>query len=103
MDEFDATKIVKKITMQVEESQEEFIFETIYPYCENVLQMKISKEELKQILLNGKRNLNPGYWVSSSNGWMCSNCREDASHEFDFCPHCGADMRVTRESEDDTE
>lgn len=50
---FDMTKMVEKITMQVEESQEEFIFETIYPYCENILQMKINKEELKQILLNG--------------------------------------------------
>lgn len=162
--EFDMTKMVEKITMQVKESQEEFIFETINPYCEDILQIKINKEELKQILLNGKRNLQTsedcisreeairiaeqgqiqgyewqfkklcdlppiipkgvtvtdfadrcrecgaeygkmlepmkpkgGHWVSSSNGWMCSNCREDASHEFDFCPHCGADMRVTRE------
>ena len=47
------TKMVEKITMQVKESQEEFIFETIYPYCEDILQIKINKEELKQILLNG--------------------------------------------------
>lgn len=40
-----------------------------------------------------------GHWASSSNGWMCSNCRKDAPHEFDFCPNCGADMRETRESE----
>jgi hypothetical protein len=51
--EFDLTKMVEEITMQVEETQEEFIFETIHPYCENVLQIKISKEELKQILLKG--------------------------------------------------
>lgn len=177
---FDMTKMVEKITMQVEESQEEFIFETIYPYCENILQMKINKEELKQILLNGMQKqpcedcisreqtlkafaekcagecacceyngsgcdtaenckliksmpsvipkgvtvtdfadrcrecgaeygklleasevehkyFKAGYWVSSSNGWMCSNCWRDVSHEFDFCPHCGADMRVRRE------
>lgn len=57
--EFDMTKVVEKITMQVEENQEEFIFETIYPYCENILQMKINKEELKQILLNSKRKQQP--------------------------------------------
>ena len=49
---FDITKMVEEIAMQAKENQEEFIFETIRPYCENVLQMKINKEELKQILLN---------------------------------------------------
>ena len=24
----------------------------------------------------------------------CSICGEEGSDEFDFCPHCGADMRV---------
>lgn len=50
--EFDFGKTVEEIVMQAKENQEEFIFETIRPYCENVLQMKINKEELKQILLN---------------------------------------------------
>ena len=50
---FDITKMVEEIVMQAKENQEEFIIETIYPYCENILQMKINKEELKQILLNG--------------------------------------------------
>ena len=51
--EFDITKMVEEIAMQAKENQEEFVFETIQPYCENILQMKINKEELKQILLNG--------------------------------------------------
>ena len=34
-----------------------------------------------------------GHWEDCSNGWMCSNCYKDVSHESDFCPHCGADMR----------
>ena len=51
--EFDISKAVEKIVMQVQENQEEFIFETIRPYCESILQMKINKEELKQILLIG--------------------------------------------------
>jgi predicted RNA-binding Zn-ribbon protein involved in translation (DUF1610 family) len=57
--EFDMTKVVEDITMQAQENQEEFIFETINPYCENVLRMKISKEELKQILLNGIQKQQP--------------------------------------------
>lgn len=50
---FNVTKIVEEIVMRAEENQEEFIIETIYPYCEDLLQIKINKEELKQILLNG--------------------------------------------------
>ena len=56
--ESDVTKMVEEIAMQAKENQEEFIFETIRPYCENVLQMKINKEELKQILLNGVQKTN---------------------------------------------
>lgn len=47
----DITKMVEEIVMQATEKQEEFIFETIRPYCEDILQMKINKKELKQILL----------------------------------------------------
>lgn len=57
--EFDITKMVEEIVMQAKENQEEFIFETIRPYCENILQMKINKKELKQILLNGIRKQQP--------------------------------------------
>lgn len=51
--EFDITKMVETISTQARENQEEFIFETIQPYCENILQIKINKKELEQILLRG--------------------------------------------------
>lgn len=57
--EYDITEMVKEIAMQAKENQEEFIFETILPYCENILQIKINKEELKQILLNGIQKQQP--------------------------------------------
>ena len=43
--------MMKKIATQVEETQEEFIFETVKPYCENIVQMKISKKDLTEALL----------------------------------------------------
>lgn len=61
--DFDLTKVVGKIAMQAKENQEEFIFETIRPYCENILQIKINKEELKQILLNGVQKTS---WIPTS-------------------------------------
>lgn len=53
------SSIVEEISEQVTETHEEFIFETIRPYCENVVQMKISKRDLEQALLKyyGKNDL----------------------------------------------
>ena len=34
-----------------------------------------------------------GHWEDCSNGWMCSNCLHDSTHDSNFCPNCGADMR----------
>lgn len=62
---FNATNIVEEIVMQVKENEEEFIFETILPYCENILQIKINKEELKQILLNSMQKT-PFKWIPVS-------------------------------------
>jgi len=38
-------------------------------------------------------NLKMGHWIDSSNGWMCSVCHRDNTHDIDFCPNCGAAMR----------
>ena len=99
--ESDVTKMVEEIAMQAKENQEEFIFETIRPYCENILQIKINKEELKQILLNGMQKT--GHWiavvdrwgdvVTTVNGYRCDKCNAFNSDKDNFCPNCGADMR----------
>ncbi len=63
--EFDVSKLVNEIIMQVEENEEDFIFETIRPYCENILQIKVNKEKLKQILLNSMKKT-PSNWIPVS-------------------------------------
>lgn len=97
--EFDLTKMVEEIAMQAEENQEEFIFKTIQPYCENIIQMKINKKELKQILLNGIQKPKIGCWIDvetlDSALWhKCSECGETEFYATDFCPNCGAKMEV---------
>ncbi len=109
---WDMTKVVEEIATQAKENQEEFIFETIHPYCENILQMKINKEELKRIILRGVRP--KGKWIKIQSGdkdfpesIVCSRCENENSHlDFDehsepvgkvfvtskYCPNCGADM-----------
>ena len=37
------------------------------------------------------------HWEDSSNGWMCSNCNRDSSHDTKFCPHCGKKMSNSSE------
>ena len=49
----DVSSVIKEITTQLTEDYENFVYETITPYCENVTQMKVNKEELKRILLLG--------------------------------------------------
>ena len=44
-------EITNKMCQKATETQEEFIFETIKPWCEEIVQQKITKRELKQALL----------------------------------------------------
>lgn len=43
--------LIYKFTMRCLEDEEQFIFEKIQPFCENVIQMKISKDELQDALI----------------------------------------------------
>ena len=43
--------LVEEMTIKVTEDFENFVFDTISPYCNNVMRMKISKEDLKKAIL----------------------------------------------------
>ena len=40
-----------------------------------------------------------GRWIDSSNGWMCSECKQDNTYDKPWCPNCGAKMDA-KEDED---
>ena len=44
--------IVEKIVQTVHETEDEFIFETVRPFCEDVIQSKISKQDLARAVVN---------------------------------------------------
>lgn len=48
MDEYFTT-----IKIQLTETYEDFVYDTILPYCEEVTQLKLNKAELKRLLLLG--------------------------------------------------
>lgn len=83
--EFDTTTMVKKIAMQAQETEEEFIFKIIQPYCENILAMKINKKELEQILLKGMQTK----WIPISEGppedYSPCWCTIRNHHTYDNC------------------
>lgn len=45
--------IFNKIKIEFEETKEDFIYKTIYPYCEEIIEQKLSKERLRKLLLLG--------------------------------------------------
>lgn len=47
----DSINIINKIITKVQETQDDFIFTTIHPFCEGALQQRISKSELVTALL----------------------------------------------------
>ena len=43
--------VIFEMSMRCKEDEESFIFERIQPFCESVVQMKISKDELQDALI----------------------------------------------------
>ena len=44
---------VLKVEKEIRESEEEFVYRSISPYCEHIAEKKLSKEDLKDILTKG--------------------------------------------------
>lgn len=44
---------ILKVKKEVQETEEEFVYQLISPYCETVVEKKLSKEDLKRILTKG--------------------------------------------------
>ena len=40
-----------------------------------------------------------GHWIDSSNGWMCSECNKDNTFDTNYCPFCGAEMKMNEVEE----
>lgn len=54
--------LIREIETTVREDEENFIFETIYPYCSEVAQRKLSKKDLKDAIRFWMDNGCPRAW-----------------------------------------
>lgn len=78
--------LTEKISMIVKETTEDFILETIEPYCSEVAEIKISKEELKRIILKNYGKPKPNTDVLDKikaiiTKWQIDTWTDNLSHE----------------------
>ena len=97
MFEADITKVVEEISIRIKETEEDFILDTIFPYCQETLQRKINKAELKQIILRGSRPKGKWLEIPDGNDYRvdCSICGHSLNWLIErarYCPNCGAEM-----------
>lgn len=96
-----------EIQKQVIETEDEFIFRTLYPYCNDILETKISKETLKKALVHSK-DLVPLQVELEADGYAdgelvydygkCPKCgwqfeEGDKDWEEPYCCHCGQKLK----------
>ena len=97
MFEADITKVVEEMSVRIRETEEDFILDTIFPYCQETLQKKINKAELKQIILRGSRP--KGKWIKCKSRFgteyfKCSECGKKLNwidSDDNYCNSCGSD------------
>lgn len=66
---------VEELQIKMRETEEEFVYELIRPYSEKIIEKRLSKEELKRILLLGvNSDAQIKSWLSSFNTESAPQC-----------------------------
>ena len=77
--------IVNKITENVAETQDEFIFTTISDWWMHNTQRHISKQDLIEALTKHK----PKSPIVMDLYLVCGSCEKDILRRYNYCPYCG--------------
>ena len=86
---------VAKFIQQFSEDEENFIFTTIEPFCEEVYERKINKRELAEAITNYRE----GYAIYdyTRNKWQCCKCFRNLNNldglKIFYCKYCGKKQR----------
>lgn len=83
----DITELSYKIAQTVKETDDEFIFETIQPFCEDILQRKINKKDLSNLLVNNNAGYERGF-VAGYNEGKKFEIQEAADLAHKLCEEC---------------
>ena len=93
-----------KIVMQVKETEENFIFQTLKSYSENIVQREVSKKDLLRAIILSRAIINyfnPPQVISNSD-IICPNCHTVARYKrsnieglkYIYCYKCGRRMKI---------
>lgn len=67
--------VTEELQIKMRETEEEFVYELIRPYSEEIIEKRLSKEELKRILLLGlNSDAQIKSWLSSFNTDSATEC-----------------------------
>lgn len=61
---------VNQLVMSFKETEEEFIFNTVSPFCDNIMQRKISKEELINALYRYRTLQSENNFLKEENNYL---------------------------------
>ncbi len=85
-----------RLMVKAQEEADEFIFQTIRPFCEDATQFFVSKNDLKAALIMYYGNQKPEEPIHSDYGDSCPKCGNSIIRypppdgiESSFCPFCG--------------
>lgn len=97
---------LKKVLCEEYEAREHYIGEKMLQAIDNAPTVEAYTIEDVRDLIGLLEKRPQGQWYyNCQNGWHCSICHEIVKDmptvmgkaNFDFCPHCGADMRGKEE------
>lgn len=77
-------EFIQKMITQFNEEQDAFIFETIRPFCEKVVQTKVEKRVLEHALLNSL----PKHISVVQGHDICPTCHLDITDSVKGMPEC---------------
>lgn len=90
----DVTQYTNQIITRAIETEEDFIFRTIEPWCSEIAERKISKKDLKKALelLKKQEPIEPlfnEHHVYVSDSFMCGACHHFIKFHARYCEDCG--------------
>lgn len=82
----DVARSIEHISMKVIETEEDFMFRTVSPFCTAITKYRISKQDLVTALSKQKK-MEP--FKSLEGNYACRSCLSKIVNGNNYCPVCG--------------
>ena len=86
----DVARSIEYISMKAIETEEDFMFRTVSPFCTTITKYRISKQDLVTALSRQKA-MEP--FKSLEGNYACRNCLVKIVNGNNYCPVCGQKVK----------